>query len=240
MNIKINIEDIKKACHKIIDSPLEYIDNGSKILAVAHMDSVQFSSHFRVTGDRVYCPKLDNRIGVYIITSLLPQMGIITDILLTTGEESGMSTAMFFEPHKEYNWIVEFDRTGTDVVLYDYYGAKIINALEYCGFDIGHGSYTDICEMEHLGVKGFNVGIGMYDYHSLKSYVNLSEMKGSIEKFSRFYDAFSDTKFQHEPYWYNDYWNLMDSDGPDEEYYWDEIDKNCHDIWWEENENEKI
>ncbi len=48
-------------------------------------------------------------------------MGINVDVLLTTGEEMGQSSAAYFDPgEKKYNWMFQFDRGGTDVVTYDY------------------------------------------------------------------------------------------------------------------------
>src|SRR4051794_30743638 len=76
-----------------------YRDNGSDILAVAHLDTVglahQRACHFVDTegGPVVYSRALDDRLGAYIILDLLPALGITHDILLTVGEESGQSTA---------------------------------------------------------------------------------------------------------------------------------------------------
>jgi len=234
----INTKDIQKACNMEITSPLTYIDNGAKILAVAHMDCAIESNKFKVNGGRVYCPRLDNRIGLYIITKLLPSLNINTDVLLTTDEEIGESTAYDFKTSKKYKWIVAFDRTGQDVVLYDYYSAKIVEALESCDFEIGIGSYSDICELEHLGAKAFNIGIGMYEYHSKKSFVKLDEMMHSIEKFVLFYEKYSEVEFEHVPSIDNDYDFFWPANyrNTENERYWDEIDKNCHDIWYNDNE----
>jgi hypothetical protein len=69
-----------------------YKDNGSDILAIAHLDTVQSMKHFYTIdlgGERVvFNAQLDDRLGAYIILDLLPTLGVKCDILLTEGEES--------------------------------------------------------------------------------------------------------------------------------------------------------
>ena len=74
-----------------------FIDNDADILVVAHTDSVVEQPKLRVDAKVIACPVLDNRIGVYIALAELPAMGIVTDVLLTQGEESCMSTAQHFK-----------------------------------------------------------------------------------------------------------------------------------------------
>src|SRR3990172_2837926 len=72
-----------------------YIDRGSPVLAIAHLDTVQSLTHFQTIrmGKRVHLfnAQLDDRLGAYIIVDYLPTLGIETDVLLTEGEESGRS-----------------------------------------------------------------------------------------------------------------------------------------------------
>ena len=146
-------------------------DNGSSVLAVAHLDTVmpaeRRAARFVDTeaGTVVFSGALDDRLGAYIILELLPALGITYDWLLTVGEETGQSTADFFEPAKDYDWIIEFDRGGTDVVMYQYEDSDTRKAVLDCGAMIGDGIFSDISYMEHLGVKGFNWGCGYRDYH---------------------------------------------------------------------------
>lgn len=118
-------------------STYTFKDNGSPVLAVAHLDTVQeasYSSIFRVKGERVLlCPRLDDRLGVYIITRLLPRMGITCDLLLTTGEEVGCSSAELFLTDKQYNWAFSFDRSGADCVLYQHDHKKLRRVLRFMG-----------------------------------------------------------------------------------------------------------
>jgi hypothetical protein len=135
-------------------------DNGADVLAVAHLDTVQ-PHHNRpaqiidtADGMVVYSGALDDRLGAYVILELLPALGIEYDWLLTTGEEMGMSTASYFNPPagKDYNWMIEFDRGGTDVVMYQYEDKESLKLIRRSGAQIGDGIFSDICYLEHLGI----------------------------------------------------------------------------------------
>jgi hypothetical protein len=168
-------------------------DNGSSILAVAHLDTVapgySRGCHFLSTeaGEVVYSRALDDRLGAYIILELLPALGINHDILLTVGEESGQSTAMFFDPPKDYDWIIEFDRGGTDVVMYSYETPEIADLVRDAGAVVGEGIFTDICYLEHLGCKGFNWGVGYRDYHGPRSHAYLEDTFSMLSKYLKFH-----------------------------------------------------
>lgn len=206
---RINIEQLQKRCSQSTPNLMSELggtiigkqgdqyafkDTGSRILSIAHLDSVQTKYHFRVIRDRLYCPVLDDRLGVYTIMDLLPSLDINMDILLTDNEESFRSTALNFEPPREYNWIVEFDRRGTDVVTYDYDWDAYLK--DY--FDIGIGTYSDIVDLGFLECKGLNVGVGYEDEHSLYAYFSMSSYVSQINKFTRFYRESKDIYFPHE------------------------------------------
>jgi hypothetical protein len=174
-----------------------YKDNGSDVLLVAHADSVQDKRFFRRTGNAVFSPSLDDRLGVAIVCDILPMIGITCDILITDGEEFGMSSAQQFCPDKRYNWIAEFDRAGDDVVTYDYGSAEWADAIEGAGFRIGHGSYSDVCELYDLGTSAMNVGVGYEKYHSLDAYANLMSMEKNLLIFKYFYLKNKDRFFEH-------------------------------------------
>jgi hypothetical protein len=189
------------------DGPLFYRDNGAKVLGVAHLDSVMFRKP-RFQGDFVQCPQLDDRLGVWILLDALPKMNIPMDVLLTTGEESCRSTAQFFMPDKTYNWVVEFDRAGSDVVFYQYEDF----APYWHDWDIGIGSYSDICVMEHLGVLCANVGIGYHQQHTKKCWADLRETNRQIRQFARFYEKNRNNRFEFDPFaWAEqaDYWTYF-------------------------------
>ena len=210
--MKIDINALKIACvtktnhfKKILQYNAKdkywFKDNGGSVLAVAHLDSVQPCTHFHEMNlphkHRVYCPVLDDRLGVYIILSLLPKLGLKYDILLTTDEEIGRSTAQNFVTEKQYNWIFEFDRKGDDVVMYDYETKEMKENLEKVGWKVGRGSYSDISELEFLECKAFNFGTGYQDYHSLDAYVDIKVLTANIQKFFLFFTKFKDIHLPH-------------------------------------------
>lgn len=181
-----------------------YIDNGADILAVAHLDTVQDTDHFYHLPklDRIYNAQLDDRLGAYVILDLLPAMGIKLDVLFTEGEEEGKSTAAYFEPpeDKKYKWIVEFDRKGDDVVMYDYMDRASDDLLRKVGYPQGayRGSFTDICKLYDMKVKGFNWGVGYHDNHSRYGYLEVEELVEQMQKFHMFYGLYKDTHLPHE------------------------------------------
>jgi hypothetical protein len=233
-DVKVDSKALKNICKRPVDwfwrkykdhvvdvngRKYAYIDNGSNILAVAHLDTVidvrtkfNFNEYSRNKLKIIKCPSLDDRLGVYIILDMLP--GILgegwADILLTTDEEKGKSTASLFmdkyKDEKEYNWIVEFDRKGgriskdDDAVLYSYFydATDFKKALNDAGFEkLGRGSFTDISLMQDLGVKAFNVAVGYFANHSTKAFMYPIQTEYSVANFLSFYRANYDVKFEH-------------------------------------------
>lgn len=172
---------------------------GNKILAVAHCDSVTCDTdHFFTKNGIVWCTRLDDRLGVFTILDMLPEMGIQVDILLTDGEESCNSTARYVEIPQEcdYNWIVQFDRRGEDVVTYQFY--EIDKYVEKFFGKAGYGSYSDICELDWLGCSAMNVGVGYHEEHSLGSHAKLWEYRRQMRRFFSFYQEYNGTRINHE------------------------------------------
>ncbi len=189
-----------------------YQDNGSDILAVAHLDSVQDDGTCQVVytsaGPLAVSGALDDRLGVYVILDLLPALGVTCDWLLTTDEEMGRSTAEEFAedfltdhvPSKQYNWIIQFDRGGTDVVMYDYETPELCDLVEQSGARVGQGSFSDICMLEDLGCVGINWGVGYADYHSPRAHAWLSDTFRMVARFLRFHAANHDVFLPHTPH----------------------------------------
>lgn len=180
-----------------------YQDNGSDILAIAHLDSVQSDVACQVTstagGWLATSGALDDRLGAYVILDLLPRLGIKCDILLTTDEESCRSTAQDFDTGKNYNWMFQFDRGGTDVVMYEYETKELRGLVEDAGARVGVGSFSDICQLDHLGCAGFNWGVGYQDYHGPRSHAWLDDTFKMVARFVQFYDENATKKFSHHP-----------------------------------------
>ena len=183
--------------------PYIWIDRGSSVLAIAHLDSVIDDSPFCTlqTGNNIIAHHgaMDDRLGAYIILDLLPSLGIVPDVLLTTGEESGNSTAQYFKPPKEYNWMFQFDRAGCDVVLYEYEHDKLVSMLEECGFIIHDGLFSDISLMDGLGISGINFGCAYYNNHSVQSHAFMQETSYMVTMFQKFWMLYKDTRIDAPP-----------------------------------------
>lgn len=185
------------------DGPCIFIDNGASVLGVAHLDSVGKDQPYFEKTSRGSCIvesiTLDDRLGVCILLDILPQLDLKFDILLTDSEEVGLSTAgAFTDPPRQYNWMFQFDRAGTDVVMYDYETRDRLAMLELLGFQTGRGSFSDICYLEHLGCAGFNFGCGYHNQHTQNCFVDLRESEMMIFKFAEFYDSFHEEHMPHE------------------------------------------
>lgn len=170
-----------------------FIDRKSDILFVAHIDTVQKPKFIKKTKNRIYAAGLDDRLGCLIAHELSTELK--TDLLICDLEESAKSTGQYHKL-KEYNWIVEFDRAGNDVVTYDLDNIDFRQALsEY--WEIGFGAFSDVCQLKTQACC-VNVGIGYQHAHSKDSYVGLKTMRKQIAKFKQFFNEYKDTKFEQD------------------------------------------
>jgi hypothetical protein len=180
-----------------------YKNQDMSVLAVAHTDSHQESNYVgqldHPVGRLVFCPRVDDRLGVYTICKLLPKLGIKTDLLLTDCEETGNTTAKLFKTDKQYNWLISFDRMGTDVVMYNYLCDEMKDLLKYYKLEASGGAFSCIRSMESLAVKGFNWGIAYENYHSIHAYFNLDIYIKQLAKFLAFYEDFHNVRLPHKP-----------------------------------------
>jgi len=216
-----DISYFKKFGVVIADSefgPLIHINNGGQILGVAHLDWVKFNPNPIITNNYVInCPQLDDRLGAFVLLDhLKTKTNIPYDILLCDSEEIGRSTAGLYKTelvNKEYNWIFEFDRNGDDVVTYDYSEKWFDELLEAYDFKVGWGSFSDICKLEHLLIKGANIGVGYSKEHTDKCYADLLMMDRQVSKFAKMMEDFASTKLDHTPLQRVRYYD-MDDDWP--------------------------
>ena len=209
-----------------------YRDNGARVLAVAHLDTVQGDRSCRVVdsaaGLLAVSGALDDRLGAYVILELLPRLGITCDVLLTTDEERGQSTAYefaqdFAEDGKPYDWIIEFDRGGTDVVMYQYETPGLVAMVESVGARVGDGSYSDIADLESLGCAAFNWGVGYADYHSPRAHAWLTDTFRMVARYVDFHNVYAGQRLEHVPD-RRDSWLDRDAwiprDASDDDEYW--------------------
>lgn len=177
-------------------------DNGSRILGVAHVDTVKPFRHFRpvkfAEDTKIFCQTLDDRLGLYVLLEYLREAKVRFDILMTTDEEKMSSTGLYFGPPKDYNWMFMFDRSGTGAVTYGYSDEQLKYKLGKHNFDVSHGTYSCISDMEHVGCKGINFGVGYYDNHDEYAYASRRELYSQLRKFIGFYKEFEDVKMPHD------------------------------------------
>lgn len=180
-------------------------DNGGDVLAVGHLDTVQQDKHVYVEGNNLYSPQLDDRLGVYLLLEVLPNYGFNCDVLLTDSEETGNSTAQFFRPHKQYNWMIEIDRSGAlDAALYQYFNPKTEKLLKEVGIKASKGSFTDIAYLDHVGVVGINFSCAYHNNHSMEAYCVLPDLDDQMDRVIEFYHKHKDTFMKNEEH-YPDY-----------------------------------
>ena len=195
------------------DGPLIYIDKGSPILGVAHLDTVAsklprsvFWGSAKYKDGSTALPviqsiQLDDRLGAWMLLDLLPSMGMNFDVLLCDGEEKGRSTAEHFKPSKEYNWGFEFDRMGTGTVLYDYEDDDVWEqTLRSHGFGIEMGSFSDISSLTHVGCCFANFGVGYHSQHTHQCHAYLDDTVLMAMEFETWLKEQSDTRY---PYTHN-------------------------------------
>lgn len=100
---------------------------------------------------------------------------------------------------KKYNWIVEFDRKGEDVVFYKYKNTQMEKSLiEAVQFKKGEGTSSDISRLQPLGVACFNVGIGYYNEHYANCWADLVVFERQLGRFKEFYRINRDRLFKNE------------------------------------------
>mgnify|MGYP000931492373 FL=1 len=193
-------DDVFKSLGNVCTTNLgrfSYLERGSNVLGVAHLDTALDKWWFQGGQHKVHSPALDDRLGAYVLYDLLVTQGITIDLLFTEGEEIGRSTARKFTPDKHYDWIVSFDRAGTDVVMYQYEDDDHEEMLKAFDLRLEYGSFSDISELEHLGCKAFNVGVGYHQQHTPNCHAVLKETTQQVERFVRMYGALKDTHLPH-------------------------------------------
>ena len=192
----------------------------ASVLAIAHMDTALGIKPPKFATDGVISAALDDRLGAYTILWELGHLPF--DVLLTTGEEVGNSSAQFFAPEEHnYNWMFSFDRRGTGAVMYQYDTEELRRRLRLVSIGPEYGSFSDISYLGHLGVSGVNFGVGYNGEHSHTCYAKFHDVRVCINNFKRFWAKFKDTQMIHEePYFkrgrgrtsYGSYYNWYHDD----------------------------
>lgn len=168
-----------------------YVDNGTPVLLVAHIDTVQSPRYISPSDGAGF----DDRLGVYCTHQLVTTYPTWFDLLLTDYEESFGSTAQYFVPSHDYNFVVELDREGEDYVDYGLASEDFHKIMEQYGFTKSLGSYTDIVEMDHIKVSKVNIGIGVSGSHSLHSSFDPGVMYRQLDRLLALCADYKDQSF---------------------------------------------
>ena len=170
-----------------------FIDNNADILLVCHLDTI-CSPRVKEKDGVLYGAGFDDRIGLYAAEKLI-EMGMNADILACDLEESANSTAQWHDC-KEYNWIVELDRAGDDVVTYDLSCLDLDDKISKY-WKIGIGAFSDICYLD-TDSACFNLGIGYKYAHSEKSECDMKILQKQLDKLMLFYHENKDISYKQE------------------------------------------
>lgn len=235
MSDKFDIYDIKNPTGHLLYMVRK--DKVAKILSVGHIDTVINHEDGRFvieeaessSGSAVHIlhsPHNDDRQGIATMMEMFDRHDIVSDLLICDEEETGNTTSREYvswrsevtteedKDHvptdvrtKEYNWLCEFDRRGTDVATYSYgtgtseATTTFIDALEkhWGKNNTSNGSFTDICSLTSLGCKAFNVGVAYQNAHGKNGYFVVEQYAWAFIKFIDFYNEFSERKFEHTP-----------------------------------------
>ncbi|MFA5936511.1 MAG: hypothetical protein WC822_01390 [Candidatus Paceibacterota bacterium] len=187
----VPLTDKKQVCYWLEhSSPHEPPD----VMGLAHMDTVHNKKLYYLNvntpkGQYHMCPTLDDRLGVYTLLYHLPHhYGIRTQVLLTLDEERCNSSAhLFDEGSFPLNWVYSFDREGSDVVTYNMESEDWLDALRGVGFKLGWGTYSDMAELDRLGICGVNVGTGLCNGHGYTANMFEKAYVKQVEKFVLLY-----------------------------------------------------
>lgn len=177
----------------------------SSVCLVVHADTVLADLQYVYDVDNavVISSELDDRLGLAILTDAIERKSVLSQcaMLVCDNEEIGQSTASIFadETLSKPNWLMEFDRRGSDVVCYDYENNTWSALLTHVGFTVGKGSFSDICKMGSLEVSGVNVGVGYHREHSTHCYACLHDTVAQVKRSEELVKLFGNVRLTHVP-----------------------------------------
>ena len=176
------------------------------VLLVAHMDTVHKAQCKTIINNngKLSSPQGiggDDRCGVFIIMNLVKEFNC--SVLLCEDEEKGgigankFTNAVYkrtdengnvieekYIEHLDVNYMVEFDRKGSnDAVFYRCDNKEFIDFVEdMTGFKQATGSFSDISVlMPAAKLSAVNLSCGYYNAHQANEYVVYDEMMDTIE-----------------------------------------------------------
>ena len=150
----------------------------SKILLVAHVDTVIAPKLKYLAKRSIGATGLDDRLGVMMAIETHLHGKTPVDVLITHDEETGGSTADGFDEDAllKYNLIIELDRAGIDYVDYHLGHDDLHDDLSKLGIKKGRGSFSDIKALPALPCSAFNLGIGYEGAHAHDSFARYKDI----------------------------------------------------------------
>lgn len=228
---KFVILELSSTHHVIFGDGYVYARGDFPVLLVAHLDTV----HKEVPYEFIYDPTNksysspqgiggDDRCGVYMVLETLKKFNC--SVLFCEDEEIGCVGAQKFIEAEfarslEYNYIIEFDRQGSnDAVFYDCDNPDFEDFITKEFYKTAYGSFSDISYVApFLGCAAVNLSCGYYKAHTTNEYVIISEMEKSIEaackilerttaadKFEYIEAVYSPSKYSTYNYYDDEYW----------------------------------
>lgn len=190
----------------VLDDGFVYSAGTHPVLLIAHMDTVHDDPVEAICKDNTrniwMSPQGiggDDRCGIYIILRLIEKFDC--HVLFCEDEEVGGVGAKKFTRSRitpEVNFIVEFDRMGSDdAVFYACDNKKFTDFIEAHDFTEAFGSFSDISVVApHLGVAAVNLSSGYHNPHSLSEYVNFNQVEKTIDRAGRILND-AGTRFEY-------------------------------------------
>lgn len=164
------------------------------IMLVSHLDTVHKVLPSQIFIDKeknvMWSPEGiggDDRAGIFGITQIIKDCKPY--LLFTTDEEiGGIGAKKFTEEYKialnkKVKYIVELDRRGNkQAVFYDCGNKKFKDYILSFGFKEYYGSFSDISVLSPAyDIASVNVSAGYYNEHTKQEYINLNDLKNTVE-----------------------------------------------------------
>lgn len=187
-----------------------YAQGELPILLVAHLDTVHKETPKTIHYDKIKkvlsSPEGiggDDRCGVYMILDIVKYSKC--SVLFCEDEEIGAKGAEKFVMSSvskglEFNYIMEFDRKGSDdAVFYDCDNKEFEKFITKKFFKTAYGSFSDISVLApELGCAAVNLSCGYYNAHTTDEYVVWNEMMESIRAAHEIIETTTDAdKFEY-------------------------------------------
>lgn len=213
-----------------------YAQGEFPVLLVAHLDTVHKQCPTEIIYDAnigtVYSPQGiggDDRCGVYMIFEVIKKFNC--SVLFCEDEEIGAVGAEKFIDTKlakeligTFNYIIEFDRKGSnDAVFYDCENPEFEEFITEEFYKYAWGSFSDISYVApFLKCAAVNLSCGYYDAHTLKESVVIPEMEASIKAACAILARTTE----------EDKFEYMEAPKRNKTYYFDDYYEGCYDEYY--------